>query len=62
MQLRPLLCNMTLLCKAPSGRGRGEGYGEIGRVLAIPMLPDADMKTAVCLDREFIGMWKGERY
>lgn len=37
----------TACSPPPSGRGRGEGQLEAGRALAVPMLPDADVKTAL---------------
>jgi hypothetical protein len=36
---------------SPFGRGRGEGQVEAGRALAGPMLPYADVKTAVSVRR-----------
>jgi hypothetical protein len=44
-------CNQLLLTEpyspSPRGRGRGEGQGEAGKALAHPMLPYAEVKTAV---------------
>jgi hypothetical protein len=39
--------NYGLLCKAPGGRGQGEGQTEPGRTLAVPRPLYVDLKTAI---------------
>ena len=41
---------------SPSGRGQGEDEGEDGRALAGPMLPDAEVKTAVVTESTRLGL------